>query len=95
MLSLLIRRIKSVKGGSVKTGRKFVVHPRISRIQHCTAGGKNMHASSTSKCNTSVKYEVYAIQRVEYLLNSRPRKRLGWKTPYQVFYERTGVALEG
>lgn len=34
------------------------------------------------------------IQRVEYLLNSRPRKRLGWKTPYQVFYENTGVALE-
>jgi len=33
------------------------------------------------------------IQRVEYLLNTRPRKRLGWKTPYQVFYERTGVAL--
>jgi IS30 family transposase len=34
------------------------------------------------------------IARVEYLLNSRPRKRLGWKTPYEVFYELTGVALE-
>jgi len=34
------------------------------------------------------------INRVEYLINSRPRKRLGWKTPYQVFYELTGVALE-
>lgn len=34
------------------------------------------------------------IHMVERLLNSRPRKRLGWKTPYQVFYERTGVALE-
>jgi IS30 family transposase len=34
------------------------------------------------------------IQQVEYLLNTRPRKRLGWKTPYQVFYERTGVALQ-
>lgn len=34
------------------------------------------------------------IQRVEYLLNSRPRKRLGWKTPYEVFYELTGVALQ-
>lgn len=33
------------------------------------------------------------IRRVEYLLNTRPRKRLGWKTPYQVFYELTGVAL--
>ena len=34
------------------------------------------------------------IRLIEYLLNSRPRKRLGWKTPYQVFYELTGVALE-
>lgn len=34
------------------------------------------------------------VRLVEYLLNSRPRKRLGWKTPYQVFYELTGVALE-
>ena len=35
------------------------------------------------------------IQRVEHLLNTRPRKRLGWKTPYEVFYEHTGVALQG
>ena len=34
------------------------------------------------------------IRMVERLLNSRPRKRLGWKTPYQVFSELTGVALE-
>lgn len=33
------------------------------------------------------------IRRVEYLLNTRPRKRLDWKTPYQTFYELTGVAL--
>jgi len=34
------------------------------------------------------------IRMVEHLLNTRPRKRLGWKTPYQVFYELTGVALQ-
>jgi len=34
------------------------------------------------------------IQHIEYLLNSRPRKRLGWKTPYEVFFEMTGVALQ-
>jgi len=34
------------------------------------------------------------IKKIEYLLNSRPRKRLGWKTPYEVFYNMTGVALE-
>ncbi len=35
------------------------------------------------------------IREIEYLINSRPRKRLGWKSPYQVFYELTGVALQG
>lgn len=34
------------------------------------------------------------IQAVEYLLNTRPRKRLGFRTPYEVFYKLTGVALE-
>lgn len=34
------------------------------------------------------------IRTIEYLLNSRPRKRLAWKTPYEVFYELTGVALQ-
>lgn len=34
------------------------------------------------------------IRQVEYLLNSRPRKRLGWKTPFEVFYKLTGVALQ-
>lgn len=34
------------------------------------------------------------IKKIEYLLNSRPRKRFGWKTPYEVFYEKTGVALQ-
>lgn len=34
------------------------------------------------------------IRQIEYLINSRPRKRLGWKSPYQVFYELTGVALQ-
>ncbi len=34
------------------------------------------------------------IQNVEYLINSRPRKRFGGKTPYEVFFEKTGVALD-
>lgn len=34
------------------------------------------------------------VAKVEYLLNSRPRKRLGGLTPYEVFYKKTGVALD-
>jgi IS30 family transposase len=33
------------------------------------------------------------IHRVEYLLNTRPRKRFGGKTPLEVLYELTGVAI--
>lgn len=33
------------------------------------------------------------IKRVESLLNNRPRKRLGWRTPLEVF--TSGVAIEG
>lgn len=34
------------------------------------------------------------LLKVEYLLNTRPRKRLGGKTPLEVLLEMTGVALE-
>jgi IS30 family transposase len=34
-----------------------------------------------------------AIKAVEEVLNNRPRKRLGWRTPAEVFYSR--VALQG
>ncbi|MEK7453184.1 MAG: hypothetical protein AAB614_03040 [Patescibacteria group bacterium] len=33
------------------------------------------------------------IARVEYLINTRPRKRLGGLTPAEMFYKETGVAL--
>ena len=33
------------------------------------------------------------VRHVEYLLNTRPRKRHGGKTPLEVLYERTGCAL--
>ena len=33
------------------------------------------------------------IRKVEYLINSRPRKRLGGKTPLEVLFEMTGVAI--
>jgi len=35
-----------------------------------------------------------AIAHAEYLINSRPRKRLGGLTPYEFFYQETGVALD-
>lgn len=34
------------------------------------------------------------VAHVEYLLNSRPRKRLEGLTPYEVFFKETGVALK-
>jgi IS30 family transposase len=34
------------------------------------------------------------LARAEYLINSRPRVRLQGLTPYEYFYQRTGVALD-
>lgn len=34
------------------------------------------------------------IQKVEYLINTRPRKRFGFLTPLEVLFNKTGVALE-
>lgn len=34
------------------------------------------------------------LRKVEYLLNTRPRKRFGGKTPLEVLLEKTGVALK-
>ena len=35
------------------------------------------------------------IKKVEYCLNTKPRKRLAWSTPYEVYYKLTGVAIGG
>lgn len=35
-----------------------------------------------------------ALAQAEYLINSRPRKRLSGLTPYEFFYQMTGVALD-
>jgi len=35
-----------------------------------------------------------ALAQAEYLINSRPRKRLGGLSPYEFFYQMTGVALD-
>jgi len=40
-----------------------------------------------------VKVTDEEIHRVEYLLNTRPRKRFGGKTPLEVLLEKTGVAI--
>lgn len=34
------------------------------------------------------------IAKIEYLLNTRPRKRFAGLTPYEVFFKKTGVALK-
>ena len=33
------------------------------------------------------------LQKVVALINNRPRKRLGWRTPNEVFFDNSGVAL--
>ena len=42
------------------------------------------------KCDFS-KITEEQVRNVEYLLNTRPRKSLNFKTPYEVFYQLTGL----
>lgn len=41
------------------------------------------------------KIEESEIEKAEYLINTRPRKRLGGYTPAEVFFKETGVAIFG
>ena len=41
------------------------------------------------------KIEESEIEKAEYLINTRPRKRLGGYTPAEVFFRETGVAIFG
>jgi len=37
--------------------------------------------------------EQWQVKQVEYLLNTRPRKTLNYRTPLEVFFEATGINL--
>lgn len=74
--------------------RCFFAHAYCSQERGSNENGNGLIRRPYPKKTDFALVTDEAISNLEYLLNSRPRKRLGGKTPYEVFYEHTGVALD-
>lgn len=68
-------------------------HPYCSGERGANENTNGLFRDFFPKGTNFVNVSNTAIQHVENLLNNRPRKRLGWKTPLEVFNE--SVALRG
>jgi IS30 family transposase len=71
----------------------FFAHPYCS---HERGSNKNLNGLIRRyfpKGTDLAKVSDKEVAQIEYLLNSRPRKRLAGLTPYEVFFKETGVAL--
>lgn len=72
----------------------FFAHPYCSHERGSNENTNGLFRRFFSKGTDFGKIKDQDIAEVEYLINSRPRKRLGGLTPYEVFYQITGVALD-
>lgn len=105
----LLKHIKSfVKTITFDNGKEFSLHEKIAKVLECQTyfakpyhsweRGQNENANgllrqyfpkSMQLKDISIKQVFDAIHK----LNNRPRKCLGFKTPYEVFQQFTGINL--
>lgn len=72
----------------------FFAHPYCSHERGSNENTNGLFRRYFNKGTDFGKIKDRQVAEVEYLINSRPRKRLGGLTPYEVFYQITGVALD-
>ena len=85
---------KDYKNVEKKLGLKvFFAHPYYSYERGSNENANRLLRRFFPKGTDWSTISDEEIARAEYLINTRPRKRLGWKTPAEVFYQETGVAL--
>jgi IS30 family transposase len=72
----------------------WFAHPYCSQERGSNENGNGLFRRFFPKKTDFANVSDADIKRAEYLLNSRPRKRLGGRTPYEVFFVLTGVALD-
>lgn len=65
----------------------FYAHPYSSWERGCNENGNGLVRWYFPKRTDFSNIDNEDVTRVEYALNTRPRKRLGWKTPLEVFSE--------
>ncbi len=73
--------------------RVYFAHPYCSQERGSNENLNGLFRRFFPKKTDFAKVTEEEIRKVEYLINTRPRKRFGGKTPLEVLYERTGVAI--
>lgn len=71
----------------------FFAHPYCSYERGSNENCNGLFRRFFPKGTDFSKIDDNEIEMVEYLINTRPRKRLGGFTPAEVFFKETGVAL--
>jgi len=71
----------------------YFAHPYCSHERGPNENSNGLFRRYFPKGTDFGKIENQEIAAVEYLINTRPRKRLGGLTPCEVFYQKTGVIL--
>ncbi len=72
----------------------YFAHPYCSHERGSNENTNGLFRRYFPKGTDFGKITYQQIAEAEDLINSRPRKRLGGLTPYEVFYQITGVALD-
>ena len=73
--------------------RCYFAHPYCSHERGANENSNGLFRRYFPKGTDFGKIKNHEIAEVEYVLNTRPRKRLGGLTPCEVFYQKTGVIL--
>lgn len=73
--------------------KTYFCHPYCSGERGANENTNGLLRQYFPKKTDFTKVSEEELRHVEYLLNTRPRKRLNYQTPLQVFYKETGVAL--
>jgi IS30 family transposase len=72
----------------------WFAHPYCSRERGSNENGNGLIRRPYPKKTDFAKVSDAELCALEHRLNSRPRKRHGGLTPYEVFFNLTGVALD-
>jgi IS30 family transposase len=106
LIDMLRPVYSAVKSITYDNGKEFADHEKVNNAVNCVSffakpyhsweRGQNENANgllrqyfpkSTKLIDVSLKSVMIAVDK----LNSRPKKCLKFKTPYEVFYEKTGI----